>query len=65
MDLDEKITQYLINNNITGYHFGHDKNINNIVLENHTGNKSDTFISYWNEEKIGVAQPTQEQLDAL
>ena len=47
---------------ITEDHFGWDIKAHNIVLENN-GDK-DT-IAKWDSDAVGIAQPTQEELDKL
>jgi hypothetical protein len=60
--LSEKIKTYLLNNEITENHFGWDIKIHNIVLENN--GDGDTIVK-WDSDAVGIAQPTQEELDAL
>ena len=60
--LSEKIKTYLLNNEITEDHFGWDIKAHNIVLEKN-GDKD--IIAKWDSDAVGIAQPTQEELDKL
>jgi hypothetical protein len=60
--LSQKIKTYLSNNEITENHFGWDIQVHNIVIENN--GDGDTIVK-WDSDAVGIAQPTQEELDAL
>ena len=61
--LSWKITQYLSNNSIDATeHFGHIEDESNIVLFD---DGSGVLITKWDAAKVGIAQPTAEQLNAV